>query len=242
MWNICICDDNKIFIEQMKSQLLTVINSEFNSSEFSINTYTNGTMLIGDVEDESIAPDILFMDIELTDGNGIDYCKNILTLNPYCQIIFVSGFDEYYLDVYDVDHVYFLRKPVKNDDIYKALRRAIQHSSEERAKSFSFTSNSKITVIPLNEILYFEKYRRKIFLHTTDDKLYEFYGVMDDVINEIDMDSFIRCHNSYIVNLNKVTELTKEHFVMGNSIIPISRTYSKETKEKFMGYIEEKLC
>ena len=241
MSNICICDDDKLFAEQLKEKICSVINAELSGLEFNITTYTNGTIMTGDIEDSTIVPDIIFMDIELTDGNGIEFCKRILTVNPACQVIFVSGFDKYYLDVYKVDHVYFIHKPVDNDDIYRALSRAIKHSKEERTKHFTFTSNSKVTVIQLNKIIYFEKYRRKIFLHTTDDMLYEFYGVLDDVMDELDDEHFVRCHNSYIVNLSKVTALTKEHFVMGNNLIPISRNYSRETKDKFMEYIEKRI-
>lgn len=237
MWKICICDDDKSTLTKIKEELFRVIRKEYSDEDFQVITYTTGTMLTGDVED-GYCPDIILMDIKLADGNGIEYAKKILEFNPSCQLIFISGYDDFYLDVYEVDHIYFLRKPVTTEKLSGAIERAMKKAEKIVEKVFSFTYNSKVTILPLNNIRYFEKDRRKINIYTVDETSYEYYGKMEDLLEKLDDEFFIRCHNSYVVNLNKIRGMLKENFLLGADIkIPISRNYSKEAKEKFMEHI-----
>ena len=84
-------------------------------------------MLTGDVEDGEFQPDVIFMDIKLADGNGIQVARNLLRFLPSAQIIFVSGYDDYYLDVYEVEHIYFIKKPLQDDIVSKALSLSLIH-------------------------------------------------------------------------------------------------------------------
>lgn len=238
MWKICICDDNKAALKSMKEQILRIIGRDFSTENFSITTYNTGVMLTGDVEDGEFQPDVIFMDIKLADGNGIQVARNLLRFLPSAQIIFVSGYDDYYLDVYEVEHIYFIKKPLQDDIVSKALSRALDKIEKDRDDIFGFTSNSRTTLMPLKQIMYFEKEKRKILVYTVDGKCHEYYGKMEELLTQLN-ESFIRCHNSYVINISKIIGLQRDKFlVSGDREIPISRHYYKEAKQKFMDHVE----
>ncbi len=67
---------------------------------------------------------------------------------------------------------------------------------------------------------------------------HEYYGKMDELMSQLN-NSFVRCHNSYVVNIGKIMGMDRDKFIMGdNSEIPISRMYYKPAKERFLDHIE----
>ncbi len=58
------------------------------------------------------------------DNGGIQLAQKVLAVQPHSQIIFMASTDKYYLDVYSVDHVYFLKKPIEPVFLMKALNKA----------------------------------------------------------------------------------------------------------------------
>lgn len=238
MWKVYICDDEKQAIEDIRKHIMSVISDSFRNEDFQIVTYNTGMMLLGDIEEGRVQPDVIFMDIKLAEGSGIRIAKDILKLLPTCQIIFVSGYDDYYLDVYEVEHIYFIKKPLEEKYIADAMKKALSKIDKSRDEIFGFTSNSKTTLLPLKQIMYFEKEKRKILVYTIDGKCHEYYGKMDELMTRLD-EAFIRCHNSYVVNISKIVGMGKDKFIMGdNREIPISRMYYKPAKEKFLDHIE----
>lgn len=234
MLNIVVCDDNRKIVEDVKSIL-----KDFNEGTFSISTYINEDSLIDDIEDERLIPDVLFMDIKLNHSNGIVLAKKIMDMLPLCQIIFISGYDDYYLDVYEVEHIYFVKKPIKKRTIEKALFKAIERIEESKREIFSFTSNGHIHTLPIKSILYFEKDKRKILVRTSQGVNYDYYGKMEDLLGSLN-NNFIRCHNSYVINLTKVRSMENDKFIINeNKEIPISRLYRRESRLRFIKYIEE---
>ena len=186
-------------------------------------SYSTGMMLLGDIEEGRVQPDMIFMDIKLAEGSGIKTARNVLKFLPSCQIIFVSGYDDYYLDVYEVEHIYFVKKPLDNTYIADAMKKAMDRIDRSRDEIFGFTSKSKMTLLPLKQILYFEKEKRKILVYTIDGKCHEYYGKMDELMSQLN-NSFVRCHNSYVVNIGKIMGMDREKFIM--SFLKLTREVS----------------
>ncbi|MGN0704887.1 MAG: LytR/AlgR family response regulator transcription factor, partial [Lentihominibacter sp.] len=144
--------------------------------------------------------------------------------------------DGYFLDVYDVDHVYLLRKPVDLVHLEKALNRAGQKLHDLKISTLSVSNKQGMHNVPFSEILFFENERRRVHIHTVGNRI-SFYGRFDDLLDRLDS-RFIRCHNSYIVNMARVREMSnKKFFFDGSKVVPISKTYYTEVREAFMSYV-----
>ena len=108
MWNIAICDDQPESIAYIKDRLADTALPDIGK----IIAFSNGKSMLEDLEDGIFDADIFILDIDLGSCSGIAIAEKILDIRPDCQIIFMSGYDDYYEAVYDVNHIYFMKKPV----------------------------------------------------------------------------------------------------------------------------------
>jgi DNA-binding LytR/AlgR family response regulator len=155
-----------------------------------------------------------------------------------CKIIFISGYDKYYTKVYDVDHVYFIKKPITKSSLIAALEKATVKATKIKKDVFFIKSKKGITCLPLDSIYYFEKDRRKIIAVTSGGP-YSFFGKFDEIFTQLNC-RFIRCHNSYVVNLNSVITMEPNHFYMYNkAYVPISKSQKLTAKDSFIDYLNE---
>ncbi|MCQ4636766.1 LytTR family DNA-binding domain-containing protein [Anaerovorax odorimutans] len=235
MWRILICDDDAVFLELLKKSVIRMAGERIKE----IRTFEEKEKIEFYAAEHPNEAYIVFLDVELGEGNGngVESAKQILNYQPNSQIIFISAHDKYYLDVYEVDHVFFLKKPLEEEQLEKALHRAAEKLEGIKKDSFAVTSKKGVQKLGLNEILYFEKEKRKIHIHTVKDVI-TYYGKFDDMEPQLDH-RFLRCHNSYIVNISKVKKMGNKKFYFENDkVVPISKSYYPEVRDIFLEYLE----
>lgn len=232
--NILIIDDIAEHLSEIKQMLETITDEEIRCCQTSEEAMTL-------ITEHSYLPDVLLVDIELDDANGIDLAKKIYNINPRTQIIFISAHDDYYLDVYDVEHIFFLRKPVTSEMLEKAFERALTKLKASEEEVFVFKNAQEKTILPYSSILYFEKLRRKVLIYVrTQEDPYSYYSTVAELLAKLPS-SFVRCHNSYIVNIDAITSYRSDCIMIEDHQIPISRKYKDEVKIAFYERLEQKL-
>lgn len=236
MWKFLICDDDEGFLQETKQTVLKL----FADVALGVELFRERQQLEFYVEDNPGEINVVLMDIKLKDGSGIELAKKVLYFQPCSQIIFVSGYDRYYLDVYDVEHVYFLPKPLDDALLKKAVARAVEHIKDIEYNCFVVSNKNGSCRIPYNDILYLENELRKVHVHTAGERV-TYYGRFEDLPRLLD-DRFRRCHNSYIVNMSKVRKLKDKKFYFENGkTVPISRTYYSEMRKAFLEHLDNLL-
>ena len=227
---ILICSDDPGFLEEIKSKIQELETDRFSeillfSKKEKLEFYAAGS---------SDAANVIIIDMDQKD-DGIAIAKSVLEHQKNSQIIFVSGSDEYYLDVYNVDHVSFLQNPVEKRLLAQALEKAGQKLDRLHGKCLVVKNKQGIYKIELSDIVYCEKEKRKIHIHTADRKI-SFYGKFEELLDSLSRD-FYRCHNSYIVNMAKVCELSGKKFLCENGkSIPVSKTYYVKVRDALEHY------
>lgn len=174
--------------------------------------------------------EVLFMDIELNETNGIDVVSYVNKKWEKCQIVYLTNYLFYAVDVYDTKHVFYVLKEQFAERIGSVFEK-ILHEMENRNKSLAFIcrDGQRVFLAP-EEIYYFERLTRKTIIKTVWGN-YEIKERIDEIISMISMVDFIRCHNSYIVYLPNVKEADKNGLIMKNGDkILISRGYAKEAR------------
>lgn len=226
-----LLDDDQCIIDILEPMMREISND-------SVYCFTKSENLLRDLDEGKVLPELVLMDIKLGKTSGIDVAARILDEFPEAQIVFISGYDDYYLDVYDVDHIYFLRKPITEEGLRRAYDRAVNKGEDGGNQVFEFRFRQTSYMVPYRDILFFENNRRKVLLHTSKShEPHIFYEKMDDIMPRLDK-RFVRCHKSYIVNIAGVDIYRKGKFIIGSRNIPISRTYAKECQEAFENFIE----
>jgi two-component system LytT family response regulator len=172
-----------------------------------------------------LRPDVIFLDIQLTDMLGFDVLKE-LNYKPF--VIFTTAYDEYAIKAFDALSVDYLLKPLKEDRIAWSINK-LQHFAggdganpvwnnieslfngfrpRKEIKTLSVKKGTKFTLVQLSDIVYFEAYDKYTYVHTQNGQKL-FCDHMLAVVEEKLSADFIRVQKSYIVNKQKVVEIHK---------------------------------
>ncbi|MCR5230509.1 MAG: LytTR family DNA-binding domain-containing protein [Solobacterium sp.] len=236
MFNIAIVDDNKSFLYHMEEKLRKEMYSKY--MPFYIQSYETAEQLIADLSEEKTY-DLLFIDIRLDENrNGIDTAKQIIERLPEIQIVFITYYPQYYLDVYEVPHIYLITKDKVDALLPKALDTALKNYKNSGSDTLVIRTNYETHVIRRKNILYLEKKLRQIIAHTTEGNL-TFYGSFKEIPAQLG-ERFVRPHKSYIVNVDHIEKIDRRFVVITDgSLIPLSRTYGNKLLDTLSGQMTE---
>lgn len=249
MYNIGICDDGLntcSFFESTvrkyaEKELLQVQVECWDSGEALKNALMNGVHI-----------DVLFLDIEMYELSGIDIGKYIRNqMDDHCmQIVYISGKSFHARDLFQVQPMDFLEKPVTDEQIEGALRLAVK-LTDKWNKRFAYKVGKDYFYVPYRDILYFTSYKRLVQImmagsnenaewyhekknYSANDGKIEFYGKMKDVLAKIPA-GFQQIHHSYIINTMYVRRYQYDQVELVNGeILPISRSYRKEVRHRIL--------
>ena len=148
MFKVLICDKNDSFSHDLKRDVLKILDDK----QVQVLLFSDEEQLIFHIAGNTSEANIIIINIKLDQSNGIDVAKKVLMLQPNAQIVFISDSDRYCLDVYSVEHVYFLKKPINYKHLEKALSRSINHICALEKKSLIVSNKEGIHRIFLNEV------------------------------------------------------------------------------------------
>lgn len=219
---------------------------------------TGMVTVVGEAEDihqalwdiNETQPDAVFLDIELESGNGLDLAKQFRNMKTPPMIVFVTAYDEYAVDAFELDAIDYIVKPVDKNRLLKAVNKLIKLRGaqeleteiepailENKDKKYSITvkEEDRIIVINTKDILYIGTENRQAYIQTkakryvTDALLYK---IMDKL-----GDGFVQVHRGYIVNVKQIAALepwfnrTYLIILKDGSKVSISRSYVKAVKQ-----------
>jgi len=196
--------------------------------------------------------DILFMDIHLQATSGVHLVKDLQPLD--CQVIFVTAYDQYAIEAFDVAAVHYLLKPINSSKLRSAIDRIIdgrmdtdQHMVDRIVSALADTNihNQKIPfsvqsgiefVVP-NEIVYVSGENNYSVLHFSDGKKLIVSKTLSTVEKTLENYTFLRIHKSYLLNLQHIVRYVKADGgyieVVGGDQLSVSRTKRAVIKELF---------
>ena len=229
MLKIGLCEDNEIQHNQILSFLETI-----SLPKHTINSFYKGNDLCNSIQEamkDKEPYDIVIMDIDLPDGNGIKFSKQINVFSPHTIIIYMTSYEDYVSDVYDTEHIYFILKKNYQKYLPHALSLANEALNKQRRASLKIFWNKEEYNILQKDIFYMERQLRTTMI-MTPTQTYSTSEKLADLLERLE-DSFALCHCSYIINLKMVQEITKDSaLLVDGTSIPISRRYYSALKDK----------
>lgn len=229
MFKVAVCDDEQVICSQIENIILNYAADH--NEKIDTQVFYSGEELCRFLE-MGQSFDLIFLDIELKLISGIEVGKKIREEmdNQVLQIVYISGKDSYYLDLFDVRPMHFLHKPFHEADIIKDLRLAMK-LADKLGGVFIYKKGHEIYRKAIKNILYFESNNREVKM-VTDEGEEIFYGKLDDVYNQVAKYHFMYIHKSYVVNYFFVTKFKYEEVTMSNTeVLPISQARRKATRE-----------
>jgi len=238
---IGICDDNIAYL----TEATQVIGDFFQKKGLSnsVLTFSTDVELQSFLKSSDNSLDLLFMDIDMPNTNGITLAKEVNQKLPSCEIIYLTNHLTFATDVYDTTHLYFIIKDQLTYRLPALYEKLTKNTVSDDAPTYvpiAGLHNVHYNILA-SDILYVERTKRISHIHTknlsmqTKIKLNELLALFNN-------SSFVRTHQSYIVSLDTISELSKTDIVLQNDIIiPISRAYQKSVKEAYLKWTTTQL-
>jgi len=228
MLNFIICDDNKSILDKLSKMLETIfINNNFDAQVSY--TSTDAQNLLDFVSSSKV--DVLLLDINLkSDISGLEIAKQVRAHNKNCYFIFTTGHLEYAFAAYKLKTFDYLPKPITYERLEDTIIRLFEDIQELPKKYIKI--DSKNTIIAEDEIQYIKRDGMKLIFHT-NYKDYETYSSFNKIQPSLPT-NFVRCHKSYIANINQVTNIEPTNntiFFNNNSHCDIGPKYKNEFME-----------
>lgn len=221
---ILMCDDQEEFLVKLRD-LLTEILAFMNLKAYLV-SFVDADQIVDYIK-EYMDADIVFMDILMGERNGYEVAKKISNIAPKTKIIFLSSTSAYAIKGYDIKAPRYLMKPVKKERLTSVLKDVISELQYNNENYIMERNDLGIHKIFLDEIVYIETCKRNTLIHTTSGN-YVSYKNMKEHENRLNK-NFIRCHSSYIVNMEYVKDYQAyELYLLNNDTILVSKNRRKE--------------
>lgn len=230
MITVAICDDDTFICSQIENILDTYAQETHLKMDISV--FYTGESLI-DYLNQNNTFDLIYLDIELGKMNGVAVGKEIRqVLKDYrTEIVYISGNDTYDRQLFDVQPLHFIPKPIQKALVINDLKLALNRMPLSE-KHFKYQKGHDIYSVPVSEILYFESRKREIIIITTSTKD-SFYSTLDDVSESLSDAQFIQIHRSYLINYNHAKVLRYSEVVMSNDdVLPIGKTKRRSFRNR----------
>lgn len=231
---IGICDDESFFVEQIKFCCESYLEEIFDDYEFVImNSGEDVINYHGEVLD------ILFLDIELGDVNGIEVMKTIMHNPKVWRIVFVSTHEELVWDTFSIKTLGFCKKPVDETEISKYIQCAL--SELRKDVRIIFKRNDTDTYIRLSDLYYIEGKESYVKVYTKN-KDFIATGKIGNWEKKLIDTQIVRIHKSFMVNMEHIRlEGTKIQISDIGKELPVGRTYKNKVKEEYDQYVWESM-
>ena len=216
-YRIAICDDEQNQIEYITSIVASWSAHEGHGCE--IRTFASAEAFLFEYEEDK-AYDILLLDVEMKNMNGIELAKRIRKDNNRAEIIFITSHFEFVGEGYEVDALHYLIKPISVEKLTQVLTKAAEKLSVE-PPSVVISCEGETVKLYESDILYVESFLHYIVIHMKDNeyKIKENISVFENRVS----DDFYRIHRSYLVSLKHITRISRTSVNIGNTELPLSR-------------------
>jgi len=228
---IAICDDELFHREALKTALTGCVHLP---EDASIIEYPGGRALINDHKKNPY--NIIFLDIEMEDMSGLEAGQEIRRLDRNVIIIYLTGYDKYVFKSFRVEPFAYLIKPVDSSKIDDVMRRAVEKYKDLfYIVDFKWQDNSY--ALKVCDIVYLESRLRHVNF-ATENNVYKCVGKLVNFENRLLPYGFIRCHQSYLVNMSYIKCIEKDEITttLGYSI-DMSTRRKQECLNAFNNYI-----
>ncbi|MGE7673388.1 LytR/AlgR family response regulator transcription factor [Lysinibacillus sp. NPDC094403] len=229
MIKTAICDDIPQMADAVEELLI-----QYNQELFESNVFYYPEKLIRHMK--KIEFDLFILDIEFPNTTGIDLAEIIRQNNLNVPIIFLTNYREYMEDVFKVQTFDYIIKPVTKENLFPVLDRVMRYL-DVKEERFVFSYNKISYSLKINELVYFEKSRRQVIIHTLNED-YVSNMSTTTILSKLN-DCFVQVHASFIVNVKYIKEIGNNFLILkkdnNNSIeIPMSRKYKDTARDKIL--------
>lgn len=227
MVTIAICEDEVLWLNTAKS----IVYQAAVRFEPELRLFSSSEELLRAVN-AGYQPDIAVLDLVLRESRGIETANELRRACPYCAIIFMTAFISGACRVYETEGSYYILKSQFRERVAEAIERALE---DQRARStISFRVKGAVQSVPAKDVLYLERSLKKTLIICANGERHATSAKPGDILDDAKIQFFVKCHQSFYVNLYQVFSMTADSFIMsGGQKVPISRSCRQQARDAF---------
>lgn len=228
---IAIVEDDKDYIDELE----TAVNMFFSSKniKYKIFKFNSAKTFL----DEYTPFDLIFMDINLPDINGMKAVQELRKVDKDVLVIFVTSLAQYAIQGYSVNAFDFIVKPFKYYDLALKLERTLPYLKQNKNKTLVINNKQTMRMLYVSKITYVEVSEHKIMFHLENGEIVETYGTMKTYLELLKENNFCLCNQCYLVNLKYVDGIQSDYVIINNEKLLISRPKRKDFIRAINDYI-----
>ena len=235
MVRVLFCDDDKIFADE----LLSRVCARFAEREIEVcaERCHTGECLLEKIETSQ--PDLLYLDLSLSDADGYALAEEIRRRRMSMEIVFVTSHPERMQDAFPFRPIGFISKPVSDEDIDATVDRFLFFYWQTGAY-YSVSSRDSGLRIPHRDIMYFESAAHRVTIHRASGAEPVVHTRrLDDIADELNGAPFLRIHKSFLVHLEAIASVDRANMrvvLTDGTDLPISRSRYAQVIDQFIHY------
>ena len=227
---IAICDDESVSAHRLASMV------EKQMALLGFFAKTDVFLSAKELLASSVTYELLLLDCKLDAGTGIDVARTLRERGSQAAIVFVTAYDEYVFEGYEVNAYRYLLKPVDPMVLRKTLSDFVSHY--EREKYLDFVSGKRVVRLNLNEIMYIESSEKHSIVRHINGS-YDTAVPIAELQARIGSYAFFRTHRRFIVNMKYIMEVDKNIIRLTNDErIEISRRNLAAFNKCYMNFLK----
>lgn len=232
--NIGVCDDNLLDREIVSNLLEEYFNEK--GIVYNIYNYLSGEDLIYDIQDgKSI--DMIFLDIYIGNELGINIARKLREeINFSGQLVFLTSTVDFAIEGYEVDAIGYLLKPISTQKLYMIMDKVTQ---KYNVGIYRIKQRKNIITIKFEDIIYVESSNSRCILHSNKGN-YILYKRLNNIEEELKDKRFLRCHQSYLVNMDYIKNANKQFELVNSEFVCIRQRSLKAIRQEYITYLNSK--
>ena len=239
--NFAVCDDEEIILDAVYSRVFTIFKRR-GMAAFGLKFLSSRQMRDYFLQaDEASKPDIVFLDIDMPELNGIELGAMIKENSPKTEIIFVSNRYERVFETFNIHPFGFVRKNNFSTDISNTLKAYIDgHVNAANYFVIQQENKSVTRKLPINEIVYVKSMRSHQIICMVGGEEIDVKMTMDELEKGLIEHGILRTHKSFLVNLKYITRIESTGIELTTGAkIDVSRRKVGEIKAALMKYLRK---
>lgn len=215
MYNIAICDDEKVFLEKISHRVRAFFDE--NGEGVIIDTFLGGGTLVDLVERRKFY-NIYILDIDMPKYKGVDIARKIKELQPKAIVMFVTAYMEFAVEGYELSIFRYIPKHLLEERLQKALTDALGMMKMQEGKSYVISNSRRFERIFYDEIYYIYKKQKNVVFVTENREEKYVRKTLAEVYRELDSEEFVYIDCCYIINILKIKNIDNSRVYLANGM------------------------
>lgn len=192
---------------------------------------------------DKLSVQLIFLDIYMPELTGMEFSKLLAQSNQKstCRIVFTTAFNQFAIEGYQVDALYYLLKPFNYNEFLQAANKAKNYfetmetlpvEQDKKERYLFVKSDYKVIRIDLNDITYIESIKDYVKIHLLNkEQAISSLTTLKRIEERLPEADFLRIHRSFIIAINKIDALGRNSVHVGSAEIPVGDLYRESFKK-----------